>query len=1133
MEKPPLSSNISPPEEVKSILISNNNENPGCSSSTDGNDAAPSAPELNKAKTPPTSDANPSPSSSRRSPDPCCAICLEQLQNKSYTNGCLHMFCFKCLVDWSKIKPVCPLCKQEFKSIIHNVQEDCKYDTYYLNSHQISADNIWNLTQTHNGISNSIRINTSSNIPRFRYRTTVTAGRFVDRSSSNVSRQDTMQIQIENHRRRFAPHSVRLISTTQAANRIPSRFRARIYHRNLWVKPLQSNRFRIVSPDFFKRNPACTHRLLPWLNRELIVLLHNVESRIVEVLELIMALITRYDINSPEFYSYIEPYFQERTSHFIHEFYNFASSPYSMDEYDNNATYDRQEPKSSNEAVEVDDTNNEVMIIDNDEPSHVTSETNVERLKSVCKKKKSKNSASKKNTVEKVVLKRNRETDSWVTVMGPLPLMHDYSMTNLNNYYSNPGPSNMPGIATNSLDTDGRPLISPVHIEIESSDDEVEVLDVLKPKAERTPEIVDLSSDDEISGITNVTSSENPFKNNPILSSNFNTISPTLSIRSYSPVSPSYSPVSPTYSPVSPTYSPVSPTYNPVSPTYSPGSPRTDVTSSENPVNNNPILSSNISPISPTLNNQSYIPISPTYSPVSPTYIPVSSPIYSPVSPTYGISSSSLDIFEENSNSHNSVRNQDGLTSDQINRNLLTELSDTDDDCIFESSEKNPSTVSTDKASKIDIKSDENNNANNNPVTFNSTVVNNHNIPEADTYAQSPMFSFSYRPPSPFECLTSVQSSNIVRFENSNSHSPTDAHDNPNNSSNKVILLEEVDSEDDCIYESTHKIISNISSDAKAPNFVDFKSNKNNGNDSPTILNSPAVNRYSPLSPVLYAPFRSTSRFSSNADSDIECIFDSGQKTENDQKINEPRSNSNKISPLDLSRLPGSSQESNSSNHLSWVYKNKNNLIDSTCSSSLTKHHQAAKSSSGRDSPINLVKKISSLKRNTKSTLQAAEKSSSAGKKSTSKKYRTGSLKSSPTSIMSSNNNTVSSVNEPVSSSKPDEPIGSLKRNKTYVPSKIVIPSSSSLNVDSVSNSHKEDLFENINNASTESCSETEIMPPKKRKLRSVVASLITDHNVGDTQNSHKSHKSHKVKKKKKHTRRIKRPVSDSDSDFF
>uniref|UniRef100_A0A1A9VWE6 RING-type E3 ubiquitin transferase n=1 Tax=Glossina austeni TaxID=7395 RepID=A0A1A9VWE6_GLOAU len=43
-------------------------------------------------------------------------------KNKCLTDSCMHQFCFKCLCEWSKVKPECPLCKQTFKSIIHNVK---------------------------------------------------------------------------------------------------------------------------------------------------------------------------------------------------------------------------------------------------------------------------------------------------------------------------------------------------------------------------------------------------------------------------------------------------------------------------------------------------------------------------------------------------------------------------------------------------------------------------------------------------------------------------------------------------------------------------------------------------------------------------------------------------------------------------------------------------------------------------------------------------------------------------------------------------------------------------------------------------------------------------------------------------
>ena len=72
--------------------------------------------------------------SGRLSPDPnlTCAICLGQREDQSFANQCLHQFCFSCLVEWAKVNPVCPLCKQVFSAILHNVRTDDDYDEYKI-----------------------------------------------------------------------------------------------------------------------------------------------------------------------------------------------------------------------------------------------------------------------------------------------------------------------------------------------------------------------------------------------------------------------------------------------------------------------------------------------------------------------------------------------------------------------------------------------------------------------------------------------------------------------------------------------------------------------------------------------------------------------------------------------------------------------------------------------------------------------------------------------------------------------------------------------------------------------------------------------------------------------------------------
>lgn len=61
-----------------------------------------------------------------------CAICLCDLVNRCYTNSCIHQFCFGCLLEWSKIKAECPLCKSNFQSIYHNIRSNDDYDEYHI-----------------------------------------------------------------------------------------------------------------------------------------------------------------------------------------------------------------------------------------------------------------------------------------------------------------------------------------------------------------------------------------------------------------------------------------------------------------------------------------------------------------------------------------------------------------------------------------------------------------------------------------------------------------------------------------------------------------------------------------------------------------------------------------------------------------------------------------------------------------------------------------------------------------------------------------------------------------------------------------------------------------------------------------
>ncbi|XP_054719042.1 E3 ubiquitin-protein ligase Topors-like [Uloborus diversus] len=458
------------------------------------------------------SDAsNRSGSPSRNSPDPNCAICLEKLQNKSFTDSCFHMFCFTCLVEWSKIKAECPLCKQRFKSIVHNVRSARDYDQYHIQPPK-RPDSVWNFLYDQ----------------RFRYRTTVTSDRLNERnnnerlnernnniwtnlenfrSRSTSSLEYAFHQEIASHRLRYAPHSVHLFSNSHAASRVPNSFRQRIYEQRMWVVPSSRERTRLSTPQFYQQNPACTHRLIPWLNRELVALLPNGDSHVTFVMELIMALINRYEITGREFFLHVEPYLAHHTSHFIHEFYNFAISPYDMEAYDNHAVYENHYEYSSLES-RVPSADQDVIFISLNS-SRETRPQQRSNLNSVSSRKANLRSYRiKKNAYRKLkrlVLKRNSKSNLWEsalhTVSSSFPSDREI-ITDNSIPFPEPGPSDSRCSFSALLEVaaavaDAAAMEERTEPVTENEDEDCMIVEELKPKHERTPEIVLLSSEDE------------------------------------------------------------------------------------------------------------------------------------------------------------------------------------------------------------------------------------------------------------------------------------------------------------------------------------------------------------------------------------------------------------------------------------------------------------------------------------------------------------------------------------------------------------------------------------------------------------------------------------------------------------
>ncbi|KAM3940032.1 E3 ubiquitin-protein ligase Topors [Leptodactylus fuscus] len=283
------------------------------------------------------------------SPDSKCPICLDRFDNVSHLDRCLHRFCFRCIQEWAKNKAECPLCKQPFNSIFHSVRAEDDFKEYVLRP----------------------TLNGSFGSPdghRFRYRTTMTRDNYLSLRSLRSSSRRTFSppdngvlfegiSNVSSHQRGSDINQMmrRLASRRQASaegrtmRQIQEQelinFRRALYRAGLRVRNIQDGgRYRDISAEFFRRNPACLHRLVPWLKRELTVLFGSHGSLVNIVQHIIMRNVTLYDMESQAFAEDLQPFLLHRTDHFIHEFINFARCPYNIEAYDHHANYDCPAP---------------------------------------------------------------------------------------------------------------------------------------------------------------------------------------------------------------------------------------------------------------------------------------------------------------------------------------------------------------------------------------------------------------------------------------------------------------------------------------------------------------------------------------------------------------------------------------------------------------------------------------------------------------------------------------------------------------------------------------------------------------------------------------------------------------------
>lgn len=412
------------------------------------------------------------------SPDSKCPICLDLFNNISYLDLCLHKFCFRCIHEWSKNKAECPLCKQPFNSIYHSIKSEQDFKKYDLKP----LDN--GSFGTFEGV-------------RFRYRTTVTGvHRQMQRRTSpppdnGVMFEASMNLPQHRQDRYIRRMMMRLAAKRRAAsegravNSVREQemvnFRRELYRQGVRVRSVRDGgRSRDTSAEFYRRNSACLHRLVPWLKRELVVLYGAHGSLVNIVQHIIMSRITRYDMEEGAIQEELRPFLQGRTEHFLHEFISFAKSPFNMEAYDQHAVYDCPAPSSNEDSS----SNSSVIAISEDEENSVELDPPGDSTSALSHSVwddetpgPSYSTTAEQSRTERLSV-RDSDTDSsleeetQVFGVSPQPM----------------SPPNQTDLTQGDVNNEDC---------LSSDTDDCLIVGFIKPTAERTPELVQLSSDSE------------------------------------------------------------------------------------------------------------------------------------------------------------------------------------------------------------------------------------------------------------------------------------------------------------------------------------------------------------------------------------------------------------------------------------------------------------------------------------------------------------------------------------------------------------------------------------------------------------------------------------------------------------
>ena len=237
----------------------------------------------------------------RKSPEQGCSICLGTVEDRAFTDACYHTFCFECLVEWSRVRAVCPLCKKSFHSIMHAFRSFDDHKIYQVPTSYVS---------------NAVHISSPSNSSSSHF-SRIT--RFWNAESTMPLVHDS-EFMLSLRRRIYAnPEEMQL--------------------RGLWSSDgvLMSSAHHQVTPAMFDNYPLMMERVQPWVIRDVTAIVGNGDVQ--TVVGIVLDLLRRIPVTSEDFYERLFPYLGLHTRRFLFELDAFAKSSFNVSTYDARAMY--------------------------------------------------------------------------------------------------------------------------------------------------------------------------------------------------------------------------------------------------------------------------------------------------------------------------------------------------------------------------------------------------------------------------------------------------------------------------------------------------------------------------------------------------------------------------------------------------------------------------------------------------------------------------------------------------------------------------------------------------------------------------------------------------------------------------